>query len=38
MTTLAITHDKGFATRIGSALELLPATGALKPVRRGWFG
>jgi ABC-type transporter Mla maintaining outer membrane lipid asymmetry ATPase subunit MlaF len=38
MTTLAITQDKGFATRIGSALELVPATGALKPVRRGWFG
>src|SRR5262245_14000035 len=38
MTTLAITQDRSFATKIGRALELVPATGALKPVRRGWFG
>jgi macrolide transport system ATP-binding/permease protein len=38
MTTLAVTQDKPFATRIGRALELVPATGELKPVRRGWFG
>ena len=38
MTTLAITQDKTFATRVGRALELVPASGVLKPVRRGWFG
>jgi ABC-type transporter Mla maintaining outer membrane lipid asymmetry ATPase subunit MlaF len=38
LTTLAITQDKPFATRVGRALELVPATGHLKPVRRGWFG
>ena len=38
VTTLAITQDKAFATRVGRALELVPATGELKPVRRGWFG
>jgi len=38
LTTLAVTQDKPLATRIGRALELVPATGELKPVRRGWFG
>ena len=37
-TTLVITQDESFASRAGHrALRLEPATGALKPVRRGWF-
>jgi ABC-type transporter Mla maintaining outer membrane lipid asymmetry ATPase subunit MlaF len=37
--TLVITSDDGFAKRVAErALRLDPATGALKAIRRGWFG
>ena len=39
LTTLIVTEDDRFAALVaGRALRLEPATGALKPVRRGWFG
>ncbi len=38
LTTLIITQDDEFAKRVAQrALRLEPATGALKPVKRGWF-
>jgi ABC-type transporter Mla maintaining outer membrane lipid asymmetry ATPase subunit MlaF len=38
LAALVITQDDDFARRVaGRALRLEPATGALKPVRRGWF-
>jgi ABC-type transporter Mla maintaining outer membrane lipid asymmetry ATPase subunit MlaF len=38
-TTLAITQDRSFASRVAQrTLELQPASGVLKPVRKGWFG
>ena len=38
LAALVITQDEAFATRAGHrAFRLEPATGALKPVRRGWF-
>ncbi|HXW07668.1 MAG TPA: hypothetical protein VD833_20740, partial [Vicinamibacterales bacterium] len=39
LTTLVITQDARFAARVAHrALQLQPATGVLKPQRRGWFG
>ena len=39
LTSLAITQDPAFASRIAHrTLELQPATGELKPKRKGWFG
>ena len=39
LTTLVVTQDDRFAALVAQrALRLEPATGALKPVRRGWFG
>jgi ABC-type transporter Mla maintaining outer membrane lipid asymmetry ATPase subunit MlaF len=39
LTMLIVTQDDRFAARVAHrALRLEPATGALKPVRRGWFG
>ena len=39
MTSLAITQDTTFASRVAHrTLELQPATGELKPKRKGWFG
>ena len=39
LTTLIVTQDDRFAALVAQrALRLEPATGALKPVRRGWFG
>ncbi len=39
LAALVITQDEAFAARAANrALRLEPATGALKPVRRGWFG
>jgi ABC-type sulfate/molybdate transport systems ATPase subunit len=36
--TLVITKDDDFAKRAAHrALRLEPATGALKPIKRGWF-
>jgi hypothetical protein len=36
--TLVITTDDEFAKRAAHrALRLEPATGALKPIKRGWF-
>lgn len=38
LTALIITEDEPFARRIaGRTLKLNPATGELKPVKRGWF-
>jgi ABC-type lipoprotein export system ATPase subunit len=38
LAALVITQDESFASRAGHrAFRLEPATGALKPVRRGWF-
>jgi len=38
LAALVITQDEAFASLAGHrALRLEPATGALKPVRRGWF-
>jgi ABC-type lipoprotein export system ATPase subunit len=38
VTTLAITQDRTFAMRVAQrALELQPANGALRPIRKGWF-
>ena len=35
----AITQDTTFASRVAHrTLELQPATGELKPKRKGWFG
>ena len=39
VTALAITQDDAFASRVAHRrLILQPATGELKPVRKGWFG
>jgi phospholipid/cholesterol/gamma-HCH transport system ATP-binding protein len=39
LTSLAITQDTAFASRVAHRrLELQPATGELKPKRKGWFG
>jgi ABC-type sulfate/molybdate transport systems ATPase subunit len=39
LTTLVITQDERFARRVAHrVLQLQPATGVLKPQRRGWFG
>ncbi len=39
LTALAITQDTTFASRVAHrTLELQPATGELKPKRKGWFG
>ena len=38
LAALVITQDEAFASLAGHrALRLEPVTGALKPVRRGWF-
>ncbi|HET7218802.1 MAG TPA: ATP-binding cassette domain-containing protein [Vicinamibacterales bacterium] len=38
LAALVMTQDEAFAVRAGHrAFRLEPATGALKPVRRGWF-
>jgi ABC-type transporter Mla maintaining outer membrane lipid asymmetry ATPase subunit MlaF len=38
LAALVITHDQAFATRVAHrTLRLDPATGALKPAKRGWF-
>jgi ABC-type transporter Mla maintaining outer membrane lipid asymmetry ATPase subunit MlaF len=38
LAALVITQDDAFATQVAHrALRLQPATGALKPVKRGWF-
>ena len=38
LATLVITADADFGVRVAhQAFELQPATGALKPVRKGWF-
>jgi ABC-type transporter Mla maintaining outer membrane lipid asymmetry ATPase subunit MlaF len=38
LTALAITQDQTFATRVGHrTVKLQPATGELKPLRRGWL-
>jgi ABC-type transporter Mla maintaining outer membrane lipid asymmetry ATPase subunit MlaF len=38
VTTLAITQDRLFAARVAQrTFELQPASGALRPVRKGWF-
>jgi ABC-type sulfate/molybdate transport systems ATPase subunit len=38
LAALIITQDDAFATQVAHrALRLEPATGALKPVKRGWF-
>jgi len=38
VATLVITNDEEFAKRAAHrALRLEPATGALKPIKKGWF-
>ena len=38
VATLVITNDDEFAKRAAHrALRLEPATGALKPIKKGWF-
>ena len=38
LATLVITNDDEFAKRAAHrALRLEPATGALKPIKKGWF-
>jgi predicted ABC-type transport system involved in lysophospholipase L1 biosynthesis ATPase subunit len=39
MATLVLTQDEGFARKVATkTLKLNPATGALRVLRRGWFG
>ncbi len=39
MATLMLTQDEGFARKVATkTLRLNPATGALRVLRRGWFG